>query len=513
VVWANDVFGTRFGAQTLALTSRFVRLEVGTAAGTEVGTATTTEVDVLFNTAQQFNCYRGAPAPERPEGSDLQRVALHAFGHVLGLDHPDQATPPHRVAPVMSPVLGATDMLQVDDIQGALRLFDDAATVALPSRPAELDLPGPPRHLVVFPPRDETLGFFLRLEDEYRVTLGRQRNNQGFVDPEGSAVWFPEWLRYVLNECSVTDASDRVLMQIRGQGIQPVCGMAAPGTIDFPPRNQSLDFLTTLDSFYRTELNRTVELTYTDLEGKAVWLQEYLRYRVNGCNDDQASDRVLDQIRGGEIAPVCECPPGTAGCPLPSDMQTRYIAIFESDWSESTHPEAFPFNPHFSPMIGATHRSTTSFWQPGMLASEGIKRMAEEGSQSPLDGEIAAAQASGEAEFLFRGGGLSPTPGLETVEFDVTSAFPYVTLVTMVAPSPDWFVGVSGLPLIANGEWRSEVVIDLRPWDAGTDSGEIYDSVDADTVPPAPISALEGAPVLVNGSVPPFGRFIFRRLP
>ena len=211
-------------------------------------------------------------------------------------------------------------------------------------------------------------------------------------------------------------------------------------------------------------------------------------------------------------APPPPPPPPPPAPPLPSDPQARYIAIFEADWSAATHPQDFPSNPHFSPMIGATHLAGTRFWEAGAIASEGIERMAEEGSQSPLDGEIAAAQAAGQAETLFRGGGLSPSPGLETVEFDITSAFPYVTLVSMVAPSPDWFVGVSGLLLIANGEWRNEVVVELLPWDAGTDSGASYDSLDADLQPQAPIALLQTAPVVVNGSVPAFGRFTFRRL-
>gem|GEM_PF-1688058 len=209
-------------------------------------------------------------------------------------------------------------------------------------------------------------------------------------------------------------------------------------------------------------------------------------------------------------------PPPPAPPPPPPPVaapQARYIAIFEADWSAATHPQDFPGLPHFSPLIGATHPANTRFWQPGAPASAGIERMAEEGSQSPLDAEIAEAQATGEAETLFRGGGLSPSPGVETVEFETTSGSPYVTLVSMLAPSPDWFVGVSALPLIANGEWRKEVVVELFPWDAGTDSGPSYESADADLVPPVPISALESAPVVVNGSVPPIGRFIFRRLP
>ena len=206
-------------------------------------------------------------------------------------------------------------------------------------------------------------------------------------------------------------------------------------------------------------------------------------------------------------------PAAPAPAPLPTDPHARYIAIFEADWSAATHPQDIPDLPHFSPLVGATHLASTRFWQSGAVASEGIERMAEEGSQSPLDAEITAARAAGVAETLIRGGGLSPSPGVETVEFDVTSAFPYVTLVSMLAPSPDWFVGVSGLPLIANGEWRDDVVVELLPWDAGTDSGSTYESPDADMVPPAPISALNGPPVRVNGSVPPIGRFIFQRRP
>ena len=158
---------------------------------------------------------------------------------------------------------------------------------------------------IPFPARDQTFGFFQALEDEYRDTLGRKQANQGFVDAEGSAVWFPEWLRYVLNLCTPDEAANRVLMQIRGQGIQPVCGDAPAGVINFPPRDQSLAFLSILDNFYRDELDRNVVLSYIDLEGKAVWLQEYLRYRVNGCTDAEATDRVFQQIRGGGIASVC----------------------------------------------------------------------------------------------------------------------------------------------------------------------------------------------------------------
>jgi hypothetical protein len=36
-----------------------------------------------------------------------------------------------------------------------------------------------------------------------------------------------------------------------------------------------------------------------------VWVLEYLRYRLNGCNHGDATTKVLQQIRGLGIQPVC----------------------------------------------------------------------------------------------------------------------------------------------------------------------------------------------------------------
>ena len=81
----------------------------------------------------------------------------------------------------------------------------------------------------------------------------------------------------------------------------------------------------------------------------------------------------------------------------------------------------------------------------------------------------------------------------------------------MVAPSPDWFVGVSGLQMIENGDSADEIVVVLRPHDAGTDSGTTYRSVNQATVPPVPISLITGPPFIVGSSVPAVGTFTFTR--
>lgn len=212
---------------------------------------------------------------------------------------------------------------------------------------------------------------------------------------------------------------------------------------------------------------------------------------------------------GGTAPSPVPTPTPVAG---PSEAVVRYRVTFGATWTAASHPTDFPPNPHFSPLIGGTHSEAVVFWEIGSPASTGIEAMSEEGATSPLDAEIQAAIAAGAAEGLIQGGGVDPSPGMTSVEFQISRDFPLVTLVSMIAPSPDWFVGVRGLSLIENGDWVSEKTMQLAPYDAGTDSGTTFRSRNANTVPPEPITRLEGPPVQSGGAVAPFGTFTFVRI-
>jgi len=206
-----------------------------------------------------------------------------------------------------------------------------------------------------------------------------------------------------------------------------------------------------------------------------------------------------------------------APIPLPAPTPTpaasaRYLVTFQTSWSRETHPTDFPRDAHFSPLVGGTHSARVAFWQPGALASPGTERMAERGSVSPLDTEVAAGVAAGNAQYGLRGPGISNVPGSAALEFEITRDYPLVTLVSMVAPSPDWFVGVHDLSLLEGGDWTSERTITLFPYDAGTDDGITYAAPDIDAQPASPIRRLDGFPVTERGAVAPFGTFTFRRL-
>jgi hypothetical protein len=82
------------------------------------------------------------------------------------------------------------------------------------------------------------------------------------------------------------------------------------GTIAFPSQTETLSFRSQLEAEYRSVLRRSAGTsTYVDTTGDAVWIQEYLRYRVNQCSHESAVQRVMDEINGLGTAAVCGASP------------------------------------------------------------------------------------------------------------------------------------------------------------------------------------------------------------
>ncbi|MFM8618855.1 MAG: immunoglobulin domain-containing protein [Opitutaceae bacterium] len=109
VVFRGDIFGRAFGDSTLAVTTVW-----------RVGTRRT-EADVVFNTRYTWESYRGPLKSTGGTGAEFSRVALHEFGHVLGLGHPDEAG--QFVSAVMNSRSGDVDALTADDRDGAAFLY------------------------------------------------------------------------------------------------------------------------------------------------------------------------------------------------------------------------------------------------------------------------------------------------------------------------------------------------------------------------------------------------------
>lgn len=177
-----------------------------------------------------------------------------------------------------------------------------------------------------------------------------------------------------------------------------------------------------------------------------------------------------------------------------ADEVATYELVWDAFWSADTHPGAYPGNGHFASIHATAHNEAAVFWAPGELASPGIEQMAEQGGGGFFELEVIEQVNAGNALGYFKRAGTTAQemPIIKTHELDVTSTFSQLTAVTMIAPSPDWFIGVNGLELRPDGEWIESITLMMDPWDSGTDSGANFGSPNEDTDPPEPISSLVG---------------------
>lgn len=91
-----------------------------------------TEADILFNSNRSWNSYRGAV---RGTVNDIRRVALHEFGHVIGLNHPDDVG--QSVTAIMNSSTSNQETLSADDIAGGAYLYGVYVAPAITSQPQD----------------------------------------------------------------------------------------------------------------------------------------------------------------------------------------------------------------------------------------------------------------------------------------------------------------------------------------------------------------------------------------
>jgi hypothetical protein len=162
--------------------------------------------------------------------------------------------------------------------------------------------------VVNMPNPADTFLFRNSLETGYANVLARSATNGIYVDLEGQAVWIQEYIRYRSNGCGHVEAISRVLQQIDGALARGIC--EAPSEFfeaAFPNRADVVDAMRLIDQRYQA-MARALGLSTVDLEGAAIWIAEYLRYRANGCDHATAVEKVLVQLQGAPPPPTCFVP-------------------------------------------------------------------------------------------------------------------------------------------------------------------------------------------------------------
>lgn len=145
----------------------------------------------------------------------------------------------------------------------------------------------------------------------------------------------------------------------------------------------------------------------------------------------------------------------------------------------------------------------------------GLENVAEVGNSVKLNTEIDSIVASGKAYSRFD----IPPPainGMYDTSFIFTLQHSCISFASMVAPSPDWFVGLNKYSVLQNNQRVNDITVPLYVYDAGTEDGDIFGYNNPAGKPQQPVQLLtpSGASVLANGneSFAPIGGIRFIKL-
>lgn len=281
------------------------------------------------------------------------------------------------------------------------------------------------------------------------------------------------------------------------------------------------DRLTEFDSDCTNTVSEASNQDKTEIE--AMWQAPSTG---NGCVKIKANILANNQLFEASLPEMCEYTEHKAHTYLDCCAcdEARYKFIFEGLWRNETHPKDFPKSlwlTHFSDVVGGTHGRNFSFWGEGQIASPGLKQLAEWGATRIIDSELRSK--SRYFRSLIKASGLwYPNVNANTSSnFRVDKRRNLLSLVSMLGPSPDWVVGVSSLNLcLQNCSWVESHIINLYPYDAGTDNGVSYMSLNIPAVPQEKIHKItpmypedERAPFYdpVNNFMEPLARLYITR--
>ena len=170
---------------------------------------------------------------------------------------------------------------------------------------------------------------------------------------------------------------------------------------------------------------------------------------------------------------------------------------FTNNWTRMAHL-GLPGNAHFSPVVAATHDGQYDLLPIGSVADKALEQVAELGRQGDLNKEVEAQIEEGHAldlvntENMFLNQASS-----QTFEIVVSNKHEYLSFVSMIAPSPDWVVGLSNLKLHSekDGFYQGVENQPLYAINAGTEEGDRggnFSLNNRPTSPQTPIQILTG---------------------
>jgi len=144
--------------------------------------------------------------------------------------------------------------------------------------------------------------------------------------------------------------------------------------------------------------------------------------------------------------------------------QNSFKITFKTDWGRSNligYPKNEP--PHTGNFFLIQHDNNYNLFTVGDFASSGITESSMFGTNGSLIKEA--------KNYSYQTSDVLMTPGEKTFYIEYDPNNPYFSLATMIAPSADWFTGISKVDM---RRINKKIKIPLYAYNAGTDYGDQF---------------------------------------
>lgn len=181
----------------------------------------------------------------------------------------------------------------------------------------------------------------------------------------------------------------------------------------------------------------------------------------------------------------CNNPGPTETCRAPDGGACFDIELVGL-WTAERQGIAVPEPAHFSTLYGAVHDDRYRIFAQGSLASAGMELLAEEGDIGIVQNDVADRLRTGVAADEVCGAESIDPTGSVTTSIVTDADHTKLSFASMVAPSPDWFVGIDGVELWDEDQnaWHDLIELELFVYDAGTERDDVAFSPDNDEQSP-----------------------------
>lgn len=185
---------------------------------------------------------------------------------------------------------------------------------------------------------------------------------------------------------------------------------------------------------------------------------------------------------------------------VPVLSEARYEITITGKWTSPNF--TVPGGAHYTVFFGMVHHNSASLWKEGTNASPGTEQLAENGNGTTMLAEIdSMIKAKTASALIFL---LAPpiNNGTRKAAIYCNDKYSSVSFASMLGPTPDWFVGISGLNLYTGNQWITDTTINLYTYDAGTEDGDVLGYNNPATMPQRTIHLLEASRgmALANGN-------------